>query len=69
MNYLILECETVKPTAIFDQYPWAANHNDAITWLTSYIDRDVESVIKQFDDRILQKVAKQHLFSAGFAIR
>ena len=47
--------------SVFEQYPWAANHNDAISWLTHYMDEKPETVIKQFDDRILYKVAKDHL--------
>lgn len=46
---------------IFDQYPWAANHNDAISWITSYMDVNAENVVKQFDKRILKTVAKKHL--------
>ena len=45
----------------FEQYPWAANHNDAIGWIVSYMDVNIDTVIKQFDDRILGKVAKKHL--------
>lgn len=46
---------------LFDQYPWAANHDDAIAWITNYMDVNAEKVIKQFDNRILQRVAKVHL--------
>lgn len=51
--------------SIFDQYPWAGNHNGAITWLTSYMDEKPETIIKHFDERILQKVAKDHLILPG----
>lgn len=58
---------TQKET-LFDKYPWAANHNDAITWLINYMEGNTESIIKQFDDRILQKVAKDHLiWNDGFS--
>jgi len=58
----------VQQDTVFDKYPWAANHNDAISWLTSYMDGNIESIIKQFDDRILQKVAKDHLvLTDGFS--
>jgi hypothetical protein len=55
--------EHVTPAgqSVFDQYPWAANHDCAITWLTNYMDEKPEAVIKLFDERILQKVAKDHL--------
>ena len=46
---------------VFDQYPWAANHDDAIGWIVSYMDVNIDTVIKQFDERILGKVAKTHL--------
>jgi hypothetical protein len=46
---------------VFDQYPWAANHNDAIGWIVSYMDINIDTAIKQFDERILGKVAKTHL--------
>ena len=53
--------EPSSPHCAFEQYPWAAIHNGAITWLTNYMEEETESVIKQFDDRILLKVAKDHL--------
>jgi len=49
--------------AVFERYPWAANHNEAISWLTSYMEGNAESIIKRFDDRILRKVARDHFIS------
>ena len=46
--------------AIFDRYPWAANHNEAIACITRYMDSNVESIIQQLDQRILNKVAKDN---------
>ena len=50
---------------VFEQYPWADIHNATIAWLANYMDETPETVIKQFDDRILQKVAKDHLILTG----
>lgn len=44
----------------FEQYPWAALHDDAISWITRYMDTNIESAIRQLDSRILKKVADQH---------
>ena len=46
---------------LFDQYPWAGNHKDAIACITRYMDDDAESIIQQLDERILRKLAKCHL--------
>lgn len=45
----------------FEQYPWAGNHKEAITCIARYMDIDTESVIRDLDERILGKVARDHL--------
>jgi len=54
-----------RQNLLFEQYPWAGNHDGAISCITNYMDDNAEKVIKQFDNRILQKVAKDHLELGG----
>lgn len=50
---------------LFEQYPWAANHDDAISCITRYMDNNVESIVQRLDERILNKVAKDHFVFSG----
>ena len=49
----------------FEQYPWAGNHDNAINWLVNYMDENAEVIIKEFDERILKKVARDHSNLSG----
>lgn len=49
-----------RDQSAFEQYPWAGNHDSAINWLINYIDANAELIIKEFDNRILKKVARDH---------
>lgn len=60
MQKAIVASNNNFPQALFDQYPWAANHNDAITCITRYMDSNTESIIQRLDKRILNKVAKDN---------
>lgn len=45
----------------FGQFPWAGNHKVAIAYITRYMDVDSASIIQHLDERILGKIAKDHL--------
>lgn len=51
--------KSTQPT--FEQFPWAGNHKAAIAYITRYMDIDSESIIQHLDERILGKIAKDHL--------
>lgn len=46
---------------LLDQYPWAANHENAIRTTATFLGIEFEVALKQFDTRILIKVAKDQL--------
>jgi|GEM_PF-4197371 len=45
---------------LLDHYPWAADHKNAIITIASFSGVDLEVVLKQFDERILEKVARDY---------
>ena len=46
---------------LLDQYPWSAQHANAVRTVAKFLGLDVELVLKEFDERILNKVAKENL--------
>ena len=46
---------------LLEKYPWAANHETAIYTIAKFMGVDFETALKQFDERILTKVAKEKL--------
>lgn len=44
-----------------EQYPWAAIHEQAIRTTATYLGLDLESVWRDYDEKILAKVAKDQL--------
>lgn len=46
---------------LLDQYPWSAQHENAIRTVAKFLGIDFELALKEFDDRILNKVAKENL--------
>ena len=46
---------------LLDQYPWSAQHENAIRTVAKFLGVDFELVLKEFDERILNKVAKDKL--------
>ena len=46
---------------LLDQYPWSAQHENAVRTVAKFLGLDVELVLKDFDERILNKVAKENL--------
>ncbi|WP_455366569.1 hypothetical protein [Kaarinaea lacus] len=46
---------------LLQHYPWAADHENAIRTIAKFLNDDFEAVLKQFDERILSKVAKDNL--------
>lgn len=46
---------------LLDQYPWSAQHENAIRTVAKFLGIDFESALKEFDGRILNKVAKEKL--------
>ena len=44
-----------------DKYPWAANHQLAIQTVTQFLKTEAEFAYMRFDERLLSKVAKDHL--------
>ena len=46
---------------LLDQYPWSAQHENAVRTVAKFLGLDVELVLKEFDERILNKVAKENL--------
>ncbi|WP_455222528.1 hypothetical protein [Kaarinaea lacus] len=46
---------------LLDHYPWAADHENAIRTVAKFLSEDFEIVLRQFDERILAKVAKDNL--------
>ena len=53
--------ECAMESKLLDQYPWAANHENAIRTVANFLGIDFEDALKQFDTRILHKVAKDQL--------
>ncbi|MCI0505522.1 MAG: hypothetical protein L0Z73_05365 [Gammaproteobacteria bacterium] len=51
----------MRNSALLDHYPWAADHENAIRTIAVFMAVDFEVVLKQFDERILGKVAKEKL--------
>jgi hypothetical protein len=45
---------------LLDHHPWAADHKNAIITIAKFLQVDFETVLQQFDERILGKVAKEH---------
>ena len=45
---------------LLDHYPWAADHKNAINTIATFSGIELEVVLKQFDERILEKVAKDY---------
>ena len=48
-------------TTLLDNYPWAANHENAIRTVAHFLGIELEEALKHFDSRILIKVAKDQL--------
>jgi len=48
-------------TTLLDKYPWAANHQHAIQTIRLFMNIEPEFALMQFDSRLLNKVAKDHL--------
>jgi len=46
---------------LLDQYPWAANHENAIRTIAKFMDMEFKDALERFDNRILIKVAKDQL--------
>lgn len=46
---------------LLDHYPWAADHKNAIRTIALFSGEEFETVLRQFDERILAKVAKDNL--------
>ena len=46
---------------LLDQYPWSAQHENAVHTVANFLGLDFELVLKAFDERILNKVAKEKL--------
>lgn len=46
---------------IFDQYPWSSQHENAVRTVANFLGIDFEIALKEFDKRILNKVAKDKL--------
>ena len=48
-------------SALLDHYPWASEHENAIRTTAAFLGIEFETVLKQFDERILSKVARDNL--------
>ena len=46
---------------LLDQYPWSAQHENAIRTVARFLGIEFELALKEFDERILNKVAKEKL--------
>ena len=46
---------------LLDQYPWSAQHENAVRTVAKFLGIDFELALKEFDERILNKVAKEKL--------
>ena len=46
---------------LLDRYPWSAQHENAVHTVANFLGIDFELVLKEFDKRILNKVAKEKL--------
>lgn len=46
---------------LMDQHPWSAQHENAVRTIAKFLGMDFELVLKEFDVRILNKVAKDKL--------
>ena len=47
---------------VLDRYPWAANHEIAVRTTAAFLGLSLETVLKEFDQRILNKVARDQLY-------
>ena len=47
---------------VLDRYPWAANHETAVRTTATFLGLELETVLKEFDQRILNKVARDQLY-------
>ena len=46
---------------LLDEYPWSAQHENAVRTVAKFLGLDFELVLKEFNERILNKVAKENL--------
>ena len=46
---------------LLDQHPWSAQHENAVRTVAKFLGIEFELVLKEFDERILNKVAKDKL--------
>ena len=46
---------------LLDQYPWSAQHENAVRTVAKFLGMDFEVILKEFDEKILSKVAKEKL--------
>lgn len=48
-------------TQLPDRYPWGAIHENAIRTTATYLGLELERVWREYDEKILAKVAKDQL--------